>query len=146
MLGKALSLAFLVTVVFGSSATAVQPVVRDHVVGVMTDEEPATTNRSGDWIFKLIIFAVLGYFGWLFLKPSHAIQIHFRTDGNHQFKGLTTGQQAKLVDFLSEQPDRPNNLKIYADRNQNGRLKITFPGNIDAGLQQRIRNFFLNSL
>ena len=97
-------------------------------------------------IIRVGALALIGYFIWLALRPRYAVEIVMDEHGIKRHRGLSKGQEAKVIDFLREQVTPEGRLGIYAIRQPNGYLRLHFKGNIDPGTRQQIRNFFINVL
>ncbi len=99
-----------------------------------------------DSLIKIAVVALIGYVVWRMMRPQHSVVIVMDKNGIQNHKGLPRGQAKRVIQFLEDHVSPDGKLTIYADRQPNGRLRLNFKGPIDSGMQQQVRNFFINVL
>jgi hypothetical protein len=78
------------------------------------------------------------------MRPNHAIKIVVDQQGVKFHKGLPKVHQHEVLDFFEKTLAIDGKLTIYGDGRQSGYWQLIFKGQIDAGKQHQIRNFFNN--
>ena len=103
-------------------------------------------SEAFDILIKLgIVLAVLGGIWWM-LQPKWTIRLVVDQGGLRSQRGVASRRLAEIEEFIDNHVEVNHRLTVFAHRDPGGYWKVWFRGKSDAGLQQRIRNFFASSL
>ena len=93
------------------------------------------------YLVALIFFGGVALFAWKAIFPKPSIRIVVSPSGLVNHHGLSNRSERELGQFFSNDVDLNSNVTILGNRDQQGRLKFTFRGDLDQGTEQQIRNF-----
>lgn len=98
---------------------------------------------------KLVALAVAAFVLfvlWRAVGPRWDIRIDVDSERVSFVRGVALARQANLASFLRDDVRPAGRIVILARKDPTGRLHTRIKGNVDAGLQQRIRNFLIEML
>ena len=99
---------------------------------------------SGPILLRLGLLVLIGLVVWAVLRPQYGLKVVVDRSGVKQLRGVPRGRQADLCQFLRNEVAIGGTVTILGNRLDDGRLRLSFRGPIDSGMQQRIRNFLIN--
>lgn len=100
-------------------------------------------------ISLLLRGAVIGlvvYGLWYLFAPKWAFRIVVDESGVRSHDGISTPQQRRLLDLFYKMRFVEGRVTIRGRNDENGKLQLSFSGNMSEEAKQQIRNFIVNEL